>query len=261
MKLTKIQVHNFRNILDSGPIDIGGDVTCLVGKNESGKTGILQALNRVKPALPSTFDEGDEYPRWLHKRDKATGVIESVRPIVATFVLDDDDVATLEAAFGAGILGNRTITVSRSYANAMEIAVDTDEAAAVADLVKNISGHLVTPGLQAIKGLKALRGELDAAAVRAGAEAADEEYLEQVADAKALVESRFEKFSVMSVVLKAVARLVPEFFYFDEYSQLPGTIQIAPLLEALRNGATADLNSRQRTALTLLAMAPPAMTR
>lgn len=38
MRLLEIQIHNFKNILDSTPIKIEPSVTCLVGKNESGKT-------------------------------------------------------------------------------------------------------------------------------------------------------------------------------------------------------------------------------
>ena len=45
MKLTKAQVQYFRNILDSTEIEIQDDVTCLVGKNESGKTAISRGTS------------------------------------------------------------------------------------------------------------------------------------------------------------------------------------------------------------------------
>ena len=42
MKLTEVRVTNFRNFLDSNPVRIQDDITCLVGKNESGKTAFLR---------------------------------------------------------------------------------------------------------------------------------------------------------------------------------------------------------------------------
>ena len=44
MKLTSVRITNFRSIQDSTEFQIG-DVTCLVGKNESGKTAFLRALH------------------------------------------------------------------------------------------------------------------------------------------------------------------------------------------------------------------------
>jgi AAA15 family ATPase/GTPase len=40
-------VTNFRSILDSNPVEIG-PTTCLVGKNEAGKTAFLKALEGLR---------------------------------------------------------------------------------------------------------------------------------------------------------------------------------------------------------------------
>ncbi len=46
MRLTRLHVKSFESCLrDSTPFDIQ-DVTCLVGKNESGKTAILQRATK-----------------------------------------------------------------------------------------------------------------------------------------------------------------------------------------------------------------------
>lgn len=65
MKLRKAQVHNFKSIDDSGEVIIDPEVTCLVGKNESGKTAFLQAIGHVRPVDGQTksFDYELEYPR------------------------------------------------------------------------------------------------------------------------------------------------------------------------------------------------------
>ena len=46
MKLRQYRVREFRSIWDSGLIEIEDRKTCLVGKNESGKTALLHALGR-----------------------------------------------------------------------------------------------------------------------------------------------------------------------------------------------------------------------
>ena len=48
MRLVQAQVTDFQSVHDSTPFDIG-DVTCLVGKNEAGKTALLKAIYRLNP--------------------------------------------------------------------------------------------------------------------------------------------------------------------------------------------------------------------
>ena len=44
MKLVSAQIFTYKNILNSTPVEIQSDITCLVGKNEPGKTAYLNAL-------------------------------------------------------------------------------------------------------------------------------------------------------------------------------------------------------------------------
>src|SRR5579862_5385699 len=64
MLLEQFTVHDFQSVRDSTPVDVG-DVTCLVGKNEAGKTALLRALYRLNPIEPADnrFDVTDDYPR------------------------------------------------------------------------------------------------------------------------------------------------------------------------------------------------------
>ena len=48
MRLLTVKVQDFRCVEDSTEFPIA-DVTCLVGKNESGKTALLKALHKIKP--------------------------------------------------------------------------------------------------------------------------------------------------------------------------------------------------------------------
>jgi len=63
MKLLKARVMNYKSVEDSGWVTIN-NVTCLVGKNESGKTAFLQSLQKLShvDGVNGDFDILD-YPR------------------------------------------------------------------------------------------------------------------------------------------------------------------------------------------------------
>ncbi len=58
MKLIKEKVTYCRSIGDSEKFRIEDDLTCLIGKNESGKTNVQKALFRLKPIGSEAFDKG-----------------------------------------------------------------------------------------------------------------------------------------------------------------------------------------------------------
>jgi predicted ATP-dependent endonuclease of OLD family len=64
MKLQTVHVTNFRSAEDSEVFQTG-QVTCLVGKNEAGKSAILLALAALNPhpATPAVLDKERDYPR------------------------------------------------------------------------------------------------------------------------------------------------------------------------------------------------------
>src|SRR5258705_4148343 len=64
MKLISAQIMNFRSAEDSEAFKVE-QVTCLVGKNEAGKSAILLALAALNPhpSTPVVFDRERDYPR------------------------------------------------------------------------------------------------------------------------------------------------------------------------------------------------------
>ena len=118
MILKSIRVRQYKSFTDSGEVRIEDDVTCLVGKNGSGKSALLQALYRLNPSAsghPETFSGLRDYPRSRYHPDRAR--IPAVRPITAAFALDDEDLRAVEDAHGEGVLASRLVTVARTYEN------------------------------------------------------------------------------------------------------------------------------------------------
>src|SRR5690606_31666247 len=64
MKLIRAHATNYRNIIDSNPVDVS-QTTCLVGKNEAGKTAFLKALECLRSTNDDFKDYGktENYPR------------------------------------------------------------------------------------------------------------------------------------------------------------------------------------------------------
>ena len=143
MRLSKVHVTEFKSVQDSGEFGIG-DVTCLVGKNESGKTTLLEALYRINPIVESEtkFSVTHDYPKFEvedYLQDVESGKrTEHTEAIVATFTLDDREVATIVADFAEGILSTNEVDLSRGYdtENTLYVDLQVDEGVAVQSLVK-----------------------------------------------------------------------------------------------------------------------------
>jgi energy-coupling factor transporter ATP-binding protein EcfA2 len=129
MLLSRAVVKKFKSIDDSEVVAFEPDMTCLVGRNESGKTAFLEALARLNPLAddPLAFDELRDYPRHLRGRDR-DGIPDFV-PVSATFELDDDDVEELWAEFGQGVISSRKVRLERTYGGRRSLIVEQDDAA------------------------------------------------------------------------------------------------------------------------------------
>jgi predicted ATPase len=253
MKLVSFEVGPYRNVLATGPVQVRPDVTVLVGKNESGKTNLLHALHALNPADTSRDFPVGTYPQWLQKRHQKSGEFAAAKPIQATFRLEQDDLDALVARFGEGVFEQDTVIAYRKYgAAAFEIDIaQCNSARAIRNAGAGPSGAGIDPGID----LQQMRENLltTAASTTAGGEPTEDAvaartYLEKLSAA-------FGEADAVSTVIAGLLRdRVPQFFYFDNLHQLPGTTDTAPLIPALNGGSTQGLTGEQLTALALLRM-------
>jgi predicted ATP-dependent endonuclease of OLD family len=114
--LRQVQVRMFRNVVDSSPVAIEPGVTCLVGKNESGKTAFLEALHRLNPAGSPRISLRDQYPRWRWKKDEKTGQDLGDLPFVtATFELLEADRSAVAKETNVLLPAGTGYVVSQTY--------------------------------------------------------------------------------------------------------------------------------------------------
>lgn len=168
MKLIKAQVQNYRSVEDSEEFEIG-DLTCLVGKNEAGKTALLSAMRALRPSKSQSFDidETIDYPRRFSTRfdDRhPNGTAEVIR---TWWSLDDSDKVLVERRFGQGVLKGDVFQVHYGFRYEEENriwVIDVDEAKCLEHLVSKHSLdaternvlHGVSDGQGADKALSAL---------------------------------------------------------------------------------------------------------
>jgi AAA15 family ATPase/GTPase len=119
MQLKSFHVEEFQSVHDSGPIETG-EITCLVGKNEAGKSALLRALYRLNPVVPEegTFDVTIDYPRMEvedYRHEVEAKKRKPAVPISACFALDDSETAKIREVFGPECLTKPELTLSKSY--------------------------------------------------------------------------------------------------------------------------------------------------
>jgi hypothetical protein len=208
MKLTSVHVREYKSIQDSNRFEVG-DVTCLVGKNEAGKTAVLEALSRLNPLIPTkTFDITDDYPRanveeyqqeLEQKKRKPTVVVN------ATFTLTDEEMQGPREEFGDDVFKSPSFDLSRGYSKTLYVGVEVDEKAAVHYLVKQVPlSHDVAAKANAKTTFKDLSAFLNARAIEqeaaftkaqteASALADAQDKAKALDDAKALAETEAAK--------------------------------------------------------------------
>ena len=263
MRLIEVTVQKFRNILDSTPIAVEGNVTCLVGKNESGKTATLQALYRLNPVYTDLFATNDDYPRWRLIPDRRAGAIDKTSPITARFQLEPPDIKAFADIFGPDVLTCNEVTVQRQYGHPDTTywsGHEVNERKAVENILDRLQA---TPEVRAhlanAAGLANVQECVAAAKTKLvlpeGEPRPDDldrtiEKLDAIAaEATRLLAG---KNSVGNHVAAILLQRLPQFFYFSNYHLLEGRMRLEDLA-ALAPGQPAS--SAQQTALALLKLA------
>ena len=247
MKLLRVEIDHFKNILNSEPIVIQPDVTCVVGKNESGKTAVLQALHRFNPAQPNvSFNAQRQYPAWLEKQHRKQKDIDKHSPVVAHFLLEESECAVIESCLGAGALKSQQLKISRTYANTFDWAPELNEPVVIAHMIRDVP----MAGVAAPTSLSELAKLIDHLGSVAHDDEAKTAFDRELSTRLAAARTKMlgDKKTISDVLWLIIEPDLPEFFYFDDYSQLPGSVKIRELLAKNKK----DLTASELTARALL---------
>jgi len=256
MKLRTVHVKEFKSIWDSNPFAVE-KAACLVGKNEAGKTAILQALYRLNPIIQKDgdFDVTYDYPKSEvenYQQDIENKRRHHAQVIEAVFELEAPELDAITREYGPGALAKPEVKVAKGYAkkedrSQLYVTVPVDETAIVRNLIdsfelpdgiksvalsnralRDLLKFLTEAGkqsdqavVQALAAANQLRDEAEkAAALEKSKTLAESE------QAKALrirlVEVLKQKDLGIHIWQTILSPFFPTFLYFDEYYQMHG---------------------------------------
>ncbi len=216
MKLKSIQVKNYRSVEDSEKFTIDG-ITCLVGKNESGKTAILRAIEGINPFDENTkYDKTIDYPRrHLNEYDEIHGRLPAVI-CISEWKLDEQDINILEEEFGNNCLGSKNITISTYYDSSQTLVIELNEKNIVNNLCKERNLNAAEKAtIGNCSTIQELYRKLDKPEMSS----------EKLID----IREQIKEYRDQKATLKAIDILcprLPAFVYFSHYSRMSGAVSI-----------------------------------
>ena len=240
MKLVHANIQRYRSISEPTEFDVEPDVTALVGKNESGKTAVLQSLYKSNPVDRAKFDPDLDYPS--HKTPELRKK-KCVRVTELTYELDDDDIAAVEAILYPEVLDNKRVTVTTGFGFDREkwsLQVDKEK------VLNHLLDELDLPTTDKTKVKNSSTVNDLVAALRS---------LESTTPTATATLEKIESWRDNNPALAAIDVLHkrrPKFVYFGDYDVMPGKVSI-PRLISHRDSGT--LERAEEALLALLSMA------
>lgn len=240
MKLVHASIQRYRSIGEPTEFDVEPDVTALVGKNESGKTAVLQSLYKSNPVDRAMFDPDLDFP--THRtREIAKGATVKVTDL--TYELDGDDIAAIEASLCPGVLDDKRVVVAAGFRfnePTWSISVNREK------VLNSLRDSLDLPAADKTKveGASTIDGLV--------------EILQRLESDTPTATATLEKIKAWrdsDPVLAAIDILSerrPKFVYFGDYDVMPGKVSIPRLISHRDSGA---LERGEEALLALLSMA------
>lgn len=121
MKLTKVTIHKYKSFLTEQSYNVENRITRIVGKNESGKTALLESLaksNYFEDNKDFKFQKDLDYPRSELIKVKN----ENPAVLSCEYELSEEDMRTVEKKIGEGIISNKAFTITSYYDNTRKIS-------------------------------------------------------------------------------------------------------------------------------------------
>lgn len=257
MLVTSVEVERFRNITNRQTMAVDPQVTCLIGKNESGKTTVLKALHRLNPANNADdFHVTTDYPRRHLARERRSKNLDRVAPVTATFELQEADVEDLDGLLGVRPPKGTYVKASRCYDGSLVVGVHC----ALADVLSHVFDEV---GIDSAEDREAIAGDhtsIAAASAAAKSRAKEVGGGKKPARVKAIemVPAELDRYEHLvegtldSEQEEQLSELLPKFFYFSTYELLPGECDLHALTERAQ---TRDWQRGDETMMSLLRLA------
>lgn len=236
MKLKSVRVQNFRSVEDSGEFTLQ-HLTCLVGKNEAGKTAILQAIEGLNPhkANPFKYEIERDYPKRYLARYKDRHPDEPATVITTKWTMLDDLKEEIAAEFGPESVIGDELTVSRGYGTGRYWTTPVSEQKSIEHLIA--SAKLSAPEKSQIGSPKSSTEYLAKLQEIAGT---SPKHAALLAALKA-----YPKSDILLRMRDICEQYLPEFMYSTNYDRMEAAVHL-PALKAQAEDKTLFTNDDLR---------------
>lgn len=246
IKLKNVVINKYKSFLEKQEIEIEDGVTRIVGKNESGKTALLEAMAKFNYFDPKdktfTFNSTNDYPRGELKRYQQEYPNEDFDVITCTFELSDDLLNQISEDVGKEVFTSKSIIVAKTYNNIKRFYnVSTNTKKFIEQFLQNYTVEdSMKQELIKSNSLEELAEKL--------------KEIEELTDAYKELKTKYidspktdsEDKLVSYIISEYIIPNLPEFLYFDEYYSLPGTINLQKFL----NGQVDDTFTKEQNDIT-----------
>lgn len=246
IKLKNVVINKYKSFLEKQEIEIEDGVTRIVGKNESGKTALLEAMAKFNyfdsKDKTFTFNSTNDYPRGELKRYQQEYPNEDFDVITCTFELSDDLLNQISEDVGKEVFTSKSIKVAKTYNNIKRFYnVSTNTKKFIEQFLQNYTlEDSMKQELIKSNSLEELAEKL--------------KEIEELTDAYKELKTKYidspktdsEDKLVSYIISEYINPNLPEFLYFDEYYSLPGTINLQKFL----NGQVDDTFTKEQNDIT-----------
>jgi len=115
MQIFSFRVRKYRHIQDSNEVELNDNLTCIVGKNQSGKTALLRALYKFNPHEKEPYDIKREWPRGERRKKDPNQIVCEVK-----FKLSEEEKEHL-AGYTPESITTDIVVVTKDYQGNFEI--------------------------------------------------------------------------------------------------------------------------------------------
>lgn len=245
IKLKKVEINKYKSFLDKQEIDIENGVTRIVGKNESGKTALLEALAKFNyfdsEDTDFDFNSTNDYPRGMLKKYQQEYPDDDFQVIACTFELSEELLKQISDDVGKDVYTDKTIKIARKYNNGMTYIISADTKKFIENFVQKYTiEETLKEELITCKSVKELAEKIESNS--------DLQTMHNELKTK-YIDNAFETFSDIVtgyIAKKYIKPNLPQFLYFDEYYALPGTIN----LNKFANGQVDETFSKEQQDIT-----------
>lgn len=259
MIIKSLRVQNYKCIEDSEEFSIE-PITCLVGKNESGKTALLQALYKLNPDTPEmgSYISSQEYPKRRYNAYKQRQDSDPDNILTILWELEEKDITKVEAVLGNEALVKKSVVITKGYDNTPYWDIEVDDEKVIKHYLESSGLNLNEfPELLEAKTIGDLIKSIDVSITKMDADKGISDidkstYEKRSQLLKTLRKTLADNLSnndPTDVAIKILSNQLPKFVYFSEYQKMPGQVSINDIRKKI---AEKRLDKGDRVFLALL---------